>query len=63
MLCRLFSERNCRVVRKERIPGPMSLTAPASAGHFDISKIRALGWAPTTTLEEGFKRTVKSYDP
>ena len=63
MLCRLFSERNCRIVRKEQIPGPMSLTAPASAGHFDISKIRALGWGPTTTLEEGFKRTVKSYDP
>lgn len=27
----------------------------------DITKIRALGWNPTTGIEEGFKRTVESY--
>jgi UDP-glucuronate decarboxylase len=61
MLCRLFPERNCRVVRQERNPGAASLEGPPSGGHFDISKIRALGWEPTTTLEEGFRRTVESY--
>jgi nucleoside-diphosphate-sugar epimerase len=62
MLCRLFPERNCRVVRRERNPEASSLVSTVSAGHFDISKIRSLGWKPTTTLEEGFTRTVKSYD-
>ena len=62
MLCRLFPERNCRVVRQERDPRATSLAAPPSAGHFDISKIRSLGWGPTTSLEEGFLRTVKSYE-
>jgi nucleoside-diphosphate-sugar epimerase len=62
MLSRLFPERNCRVIRQERNPDAPSLGGPISAGHFDISKIRALGWEPTTTLEEGFRRTVRSYD-
>ena len=27
----------------------------------DISKIRALGWEPSTGLREGFHRTIESY--
>lgn len=27
----------------------------------DIDKLESLGWKPTTTIEEGFKRTVESY--
>jgi UDP-glucuronate decarboxylase len=62
MLCRLFPERNCRVIRPEPMGQAISLPAPLSCGHFDISKVRALGWSPTTSLEEGFFRTVKSYE-
>ncbi len=62
MLCRLFPERNCRVVRQAKDLSATSLTAPPSAGHFDLSKIRSLGWSPSTSLEEGFLRTVKSYE-
>ncbi len=62
LLCRLFPERKCRVVRQERKPDDPYLVSPTSGGHFDISKIRSMGWAPTTGLEEGFRRTVKSYE-
>jgi UDP-glucuronate decarboxylase len=62
MLCGLFPERNCRVVRQERNLDASPLVSTIRAGHFDLSKIRSLGWAPTTTLEEGFARSVKSYE-
>jgi nucleoside-diphosphate-sugar epimerase len=62
LLCQLFPERGCRVVRKERDPGDPYLVGSASEGHFDLTKIRSLGWEPTTEVEKGFWRTVKSYE-
>lgn len=62
MLCRLFPERNCRVVRQERKPDDPYIVSPNIGGHFDLSKIRALGWQPTTSIAQGFTRTVKSYE-
>ena len=61
MLCRLFPERNCRVVRQQRRPDEPYLASTVPGGHFDLSKVRSLGWEPTTSLEEGFMRTIKSY--
>ena len=61
LLCQLFPERNCRVVRQERSPDDPYLVSSVSGGHFDISKMRSLGWAPTTEIGKGFLRTVKSY--
>ncbi len=62
MLCRLFPERNCSVIRQERKRDDPYIVSPATGGHFDLSKIRSLGWQPTTGIEEGFARTVKSYE-
>jgi UDP-glucuronate decarboxylase len=62
LLCRLFPQRKCQVVRQERGPDDPYLVSPSATGHFDISKIKSMGWAPTTGLEEGFRRTVKSYE-
>ena len=62
LLCQLFPERNCRVVRQERSLDDPYLVSSASGGHFDISKMRSLGWAPTTETGKGFWRTVKSYE-
>jgi UDP-glucuronate decarboxylase len=62
MLCQLFPERRCQVVRQERNPGDPYRASSIAGGHFDISKIRSLGWAPTTDLRTGFWRTVKSYE-
>ena len=62
LLCRLFPERNCRVVRRERVAGDPYISSSNSGGHFDLSKIRSIGWRPTTSIEEGFRRTVQSYE-
>ncbi|MGA7521610.1 MAG: NAD-dependent epimerase/dehydratase family protein [Acidobacteriaceae bacterium] len=61
-LTRLFPERHCRVIRKERVPGDEYIPSAVAGGHFDLTKIRGLGWEPTTGIEEGFRRTVKSYE-
>jgi nucleoside-diphosphate-sugar epimerase len=40
-------------------PGYLPNRDPARA--IDTSKITALGWTPTTTLADGFRRTIASY--
>lgn len=51
-------------------PGLRVLRAPQDIGYLstlvthaapDVSKVRALGWAPRTSIEEGFRRTIESY--
>lgn len=60
-LCDLFPERNCRVVRWQRGADDPYLASKTVGGHLDISKIRGLGWEPTTDIRKGFTRTVLSY--
>jgi len=61
-LAALFSGKNLKVVREQRADGQLYL-ASKIARHFpDVRKIRALGWSPATTLEEGFRRTVRSFE-
>lgn len=62
MLCSIFPERNLKVIRQERSQDDTYVASAVAGGHFDISKIRSLGWEPITSLEEGFKRTVRSYE-
>jgi nucleoside-diphosphate-sugar epimerase len=61
LLCGLFPEKGLKVTRRERSPNDPYMASPVRGGHFDIAKIRALGWEPEVTLEEGFSRTVRSY--
>jgi len=60
-LCGLFPERGCRVERRDREPGDPYLPSEQSAGHFDISKMRSLGWEPKIDVRQGFRRTITSY--
>lgn len=60
-LCRIFPEKNCRVIRQERKPDDQYVPSPVQGFQFDLSKINALGWHATTSIEEGFRRTVESY--
>ena len=62
MLCRLFPERGLQVVRQERKADGQYLVSTNSGGHSDLSKIKSLGWEPVTSLEDGFSRTVRSYE-
>jgi nucleoside-diphosphate-sugar epimerase len=61
MLCRLFPEQGCKVVRQAREAGESYLPSSVQRFELDLSKIRALGWEATTSIEEGFGRTVESY--
>ncbi|HEY1810197.1 MAG TPA: NAD-dependent epimerase/dehydratase family protein [Acidobacteriaceae bacterium] len=60
-LAGLFPERHCRVIRKAREGRDQYMPSTIAGGHFDLARIRALGWKPTTGIEEGFRRTVLSY--
>lgn len=60
-LCRLFPERGCQVVRQPREAADRYIPSQVQGFALDLSKIRALGWEATTSIEEGFRRTVESY--
>ncbi len=60
-LVRIVPERNLRVIRQQADRGRAYLESPISRNCPDISKVRALGWEPTTTIEDGFLRTIRSF--
>lgn len=61
MLCSLFPERGCKVVRQARSAGDAYVPSAVRGFELDLGKIHALGWKATTSIEEGFRRTVQSY--
>lgn len=52
---RLWVEKNGIHAENGYLQSPISRNCP------DISRIKALGWAPKTSLADGFKRTIESY--
>ena len=58
----LFPERVPGIVREPRQADTSYLQSPIPRNCPDISKMRALGWEPWTTVREGFFRTVQSYE-
>jgi nucleoside-diphosphate-sugar epimerase len=61
MVAGLFPEKGLRVIREERSSQSSYLVSQISRNMPDTSRLRALGWAPETTLEAGFKRTIRCY--
>jgi UDP-glucuronate decarboxylase len=59
-LAALFPERETQV-RHEHRPTPGYLPSGVSRNCPDISKIGALGWRPTTSIEIGFRRTIETF--
>lgn len=59
-LVALFPEKGLRVVRQP-VPTEGYMQSKITRGCPEISKARALGWSPETTIEEGFRRTVLSF--
>ena len=57
----LFPEKSLKVVRQP-VPTEGYLQSPISRGCPEISKIKTLGWQPETTIEDGFRRTVLSFE-
>ena len=60
-LVTLFPEKRLQVVQQP-VPTDGYLQSKISRGCPEISKVKALGWAPSTTIEDGFRRTVLSFD-
>lgn len=61
-LVKLFPEKELQVVQQPVPASPSGyLQSAVSRSCPDISKARALGWKPTTGVEEGFKRTIESF--
>jgi len=58
---KVFPGRNLKVVRKKD-PSRDYLRMNYPRTIVDISKAQALGWRPVFSLEEGFRRTVESYE-
>jgi len=60
-LVRLFPEKKLKVIRQIQDRGLEYLESPISRNCPDISRVVRLGWKPTTTVETGFARTIRSY--
>ena len=61
ILVATFPERNLRVVREERAREVGYLESAISRNAPDTARLRGLGWAPFTTIEDGFSSTVRSF--
>jgi UDP-glucuronate decarboxylase len=60
-LVALFPEKKLKVVKKVEAPSPGYMASIVPRTTPDVTKLRALGWAPRHTIESGFRRTVLSY--
>jgi len=57
-----FPERSLNVVRKDREPGGPYLESPIPRSGLDVSRLKGLGWVPSTSIVDGFRRTVRSFE-
>ena len=60
ILVKIFPEKMLTVVQKEQ-DNLEYLASKVNRITPDIGKVKKLGWVPTYTIQEGFKRTIKSY--
>lgn len=61
-LVKLFPEKGLKVIRQERADGNEYLQSNISRTCPSTVKARALGWEPVTGIEEGFLRTIRSFE-
>jgi len=62
LLVSLFPERGLSLRFHTNGAPAGYLRSTVNRGSLDTSKLRALGWRPTTSLAEGFRRTVLSFE-
>jgi len=62
LLVGLFPDRDLKVrFETGNVPAGY-LRSSVNRGSLDTTKLRSLGWRPTTSLAEGFRRTVRSFE-
>jgi len=62
LLVSLFPERELSVVQQARKQDDPYLPSKLERSCPDTTLVRKLGWNPTTSLPEGFRRTVRSFE-
>jgi UDP-glucuronate decarboxylase len=62
LLTRLFPERHLKVDFQADFDQQSYIPSTSLGGTLDTSKLRVLGWQPTTSAQDGFRRTVLSYE-
>jgi nucleoside-diphosphate-sugar epimerase len=62
ILVDLFPERKLNVRFQKGAQQPGYIQSKVGTVTVDTSKIRALGWKPTTGIQEGFHKTIMSYE-
>lgn len=60
ILVNLFPEKNLKATFVEQDEN--YLQSPIKGHIADISKLKYLNWEPKTTIEDGFKKTIRSYE-
>ena len=63
LLVDLFPERKLRVIiQPDFVQEDGYMKSPVERASLDTSKLRSLGWRPSTAANDGFRRTVLSYE-
>jgi UDP-glucuronate decarboxylase len=61
LLSKSSPERRLGVIHQARPDGAAYVASQITRNSPDTSRLRALGWKPTTTIEDGFAKTVRSF--
>ena len=61
-LCRIFPEKNLTLEFDLDLDNTKYIKSEVNRSSPDITKVRSLGWNPQVNIEDGFKRTVLSYE-
>jgi UDP-glucuronate decarboxylase len=60
-LINLFPEKNLKIIRKKRLKSDTYIQSTIKISSPDVAKAFNLGWRPTVSIEEGLKKTVRSF--
>lgn len=61
IICNLFPEKKLKIIRHKQYQNGY-LESKIDIQNPDITKLKKLGWSPTISIEEGFFRTIVSFD-